>query len=195
MRISPCTFLKDFLRRHYPHQVTGRNSSSQPLFRLPGPLFNLLYHDFLLMSRVFRDAHMSLLWTCRTPSCWQVLSPRSDPPYYFFGEIAVSAVNNKHTADCIDLTRKGKMLSVVLTKNIRLMTRKKARRIGLFWRVIFLYKTNGVPGGIRTPDLLVRSQSLYPAELRARVFRRLDYYTISFLKKQGVNEKNTDFFC
>lgn len=25
----------------------------------------------------------------------------------------------------------------------------------------------GVPGGIRTPDLLVRSQSLYPAELQA----------------------------
>ena len=27
---------------------------------------------------------------------------------------------------------------------------------------------NGAPGGIRTPDLLVRSQTLYPAELRAR---------------------------
>lgn len=26
-----------------------------------------------------------------------------------------------------------------------------------------------VPGGIRTPDRLVRSQILYPAELRARV--------------------------
>src|SRR5271156_5167014 len=26
---------------------------------------------------------------------------------------------------------------------------------------------NGAPGGIRTPDLLVRSQTLYPAELRA----------------------------
>ena len=25
----------------------------------------------------------------------------------------------------------------------------------------------GTPGGIRTPDLLVRSQTLYPAELRA----------------------------
>ena len=61
MRISPCTFLKDFLRRHYPHQVTGRNSSSQPLFRLPGPLFNLLYHNFYELSsmnipRFFREA-------------------------------------------------------------------------------------------------------------------------------------------
>ena len=27
---------------------------------------------------------------------------------------------------------------------------------------------NGAPGGTRTPGLLVRSQSLYPAELRAR---------------------------
>ncbi len=27
---------------------------------------------------------------------------------------------------------------------------------------------DGTPGGIRTPDLLVRSQTLYPAELRAR---------------------------
>ncbi len=28
---------------------------------------------------------------------------------------------------------------------------------------------NGAPGEIRTPDHLVRSQVLYPAELRARV--------------------------
>jgi hypothetical protein len=31
-------------------------------------------------------------------------------------------------------------------------------------RLIF----NGAPGEIRTPDLLVRSQTLYPTELRAR---------------------------
>src|ERR1700676_3136118 len=29
-------------------------------------------------------------------------------------------------------------------------------------------KKNGAPGGTRTPDLLVRSQTLYPTELRAR---------------------------
>ena len=27
----------------------------------------------------------------------------------------------------------------------------------------------GGPGGIRTPDLLVRSQTLYPAELRSHI--------------------------
>ena len=27
----------------------------------------------------------------------------------------------------------------------------------------------GAPGGIRTPDLLVRSQTLYPTEPRARI--------------------------
>ena len=27
----------------------------------------------------------------------------------------------------------------------------------------------GAPGGIRTPDLLIRSQALYPAELRAHI--------------------------
>ena len=31
-----------------------------------------------------------------------------------------------------------------------------------------LGKSAGAPGGTRTPGLLVRSQSLYPAELRAR---------------------------
>ena len=33
---------------------------------------------------------------------------------------------------------------------------------------IFIY---GAPGEIRTPDHLVRSQVLYPAELRARITR------------------------
>ncbi len=31
----------------------------------------------------------------------------------------------------------------------------------------------GVPGGTRTPDLLVRSQSLYPAELQAHSLSQL----------------------
>ena len=30
------------------------------------------------------------------------------------------------------------------------------------------FPINGAPEGIRTPDLLVRSQTLYPAELRAQ---------------------------
>jgi hypothetical protein len=35
---------------------------------------------------------------------------------------------------------------------------------------------NGAPGEIRTPDPLVRSQVLYPAELRARRERREKTY-------------------
>ena len=43
---------------------------------------------------------------------------------------------------------------------------------------IFLYRgkllrkslvINGVPGGIRTPNLLIRSQKLYPVELQAQM--------------------------
>jgi hypothetical protein len=30
---------------------------------------------------------------------------------------------------------------------------------------------NGVPGGIRTPNLLIRSQKLYPVELQAQIFK------------------------
>ena len=36
------------------------------------------------------------------------------------------------------------------------------------WRVIPDLLKNGAPGEIRTPDQLVRSQLLYPAELQAR---------------------------
>ena len=35
----------------------------------------------------------------------------------------------------------------------------------------------GAPGEIRTPDLLLRRQSLYPAELRARIFK--DYTVVA----------------
>ncbi len=31
----------------------------------------------------------------------------------------------------------------------------------------------GMPGRIRTPDLLIRSQTLYPAELRAQTHSKL----------------------
>jgi hypothetical protein len=34
-----------------------------------------------------------------------------------------------------------------------------------------LLEKSGAPGGTRTPDLLVRSQTLYPTELRARRVR------------------------
>ena len=35
---------------------------------------------------------------------------------------------------------------------------------------LVLLRITGAPGEIRTPDLLVRSQALYPTELRARRF-------------------------
>ena len=40
----------------------------------------------------------------------------------------------------------------------------------------------GAPGEIRTPDRLVRSQVLYPTELRARIFTTLqtELYTTKF---------------
>jgi hypothetical protein len=36
------------------------------------------------------------------------------------------------------------------------------------FRILRFIGENGAPGEVRTPDLLVRSQTLYPAELRAR---------------------------
>src|SRR5271170_5029071 len=45
-------------------------------------------------------------------------------------------------------------------------------------RLVILNSQNyGAPGEIRTPDLLVRSQALYPTELRARKGR--EYYHIN----------------
>src|ERR1700735_2653438 len=41
-------------------------------------------------------------------------------------------------------------------------------------------KENGAPGEIRTPDPLVRSQMLYPAELRARCSKPLYYSELCF---------------
>ena len=45
----------------------------------------------------------------------------------------------------------------------------------------------GTPEGIRTPDLLVRSQTLYPAELIAQniyFFKTLEYYITIKIKNQ-----------
>ena len=44
-----------------------------------------------------------------------------------------------------------------------------------FERISFLYPQDGTPEGIRTPDLLVRSQTLYPAELLAHKSDRLSF--------------------
>ena len=45
------------------------------------------------------------------------------------------------------------------------------------------YWESGAPGGTRTPDLLVRSQTLYPTELRARRYQLL-YFTLLTLLLQ-----------
>ena len=42
-----------------------------------------------------------------------------------------------------------------------------------------------MPGGIRTPDLLVRSQSLYPAELQARLICLLLYTKYLIIQYNG----------
>ena len=42
----------------------------------------------------------------------------------------------------------------------------------------------GTPEGTRTPDLLVRSQSLYPTELPAHNAQAPKYISTLFLKKQ-----------
>ena len=59
----------------------------------------------------------------------------------------------------------------------------------------------GAPWGIRTHDLLIRSQTLYPAELRAHVsfsgccsLKQLNQYSISPKKKQGVFSSFFIFF-
>ncbi len=47
---------------------------------------------------------------------------------------------------------------------------------GMFWGV------NGAPGRSRTSDLLVRSQLLYPAELRAHIARGCNYTRITEIR-------------
>ena len=39
---------------------------------------------------------------------------------------------------------------------------------------MIVYWGIGVPEGIRTPGLLIRSQALYPAELRAHISKSLE---------------------
>ena len=45
---------------------------------------------------------------------------------------------------------------------------------------------NGAPWEIRTPDLLVRSQTLYPTELRARLKLKEDFQIIQYEKTSGL---------
>ena len=54
----------------------------------------------------------------------------------------------------------------------------------------------GTPKGTRTPDLLIRSQSLYPTELSAHVafLKRLDTISYIFKKSKYFFQKNQNFF-
>src|ERR1700738_4244523 len=53
------------------------------------------------------------------------------------------------------------------TKGWRKEGHHPRRRIGVAIKSFDLFDLAGAPGEIRTPGLLIRSQSLYPAELRA----------------------------
>ncbi len=58
----------------------------------------------------------------------------------------------------------------------------------------------GALQGIRTPDLLVRSQTLYPTELAAQInfftteFRLPKYINISYRKNQPYFQKKSNLF-
>ena len=56
----------------------------------------------------------------------------------------------------------------------------------------FGFECFGTPKGTRTPDLLIRSQSLYPTELPAhkRLINALAYNSTTVSKKQAFFEKN-----
>ncbi len=51
----------------------------------------------------------------------------------------------------------------------------------MHYQVVLFPDNNGVPEGIRTPDLLVRSQTLYPAELRAHVCNLANTYQCTII--------------
>ena len=53
---------------------------------------------------------------------------------------------------------------------------------------MFALRTFGDPVGIRTLDLLIRSQSLYPAELPSHVGMKADLHSVFFW--QGQKESN-----
>ena len=54
-----------------------------------------------------------------------------------------------------------------------------------------LLKRNGAPGVIRTPDLLVRSQLLYPAELRAHAAASIAIIPSRAQREQEILEGRT----
>ena len=67
----------------------------------------------------------------------------------------------RHPAECVLLLLLRPLLRRVQGAALPKNTQKKTAGRGL------LFRCNGAPGEIRTPDRLVRSQVLYPTELRA----------------------------
>src|ERR1700683_608746 len=67
------------------------------------------------------------------------------------------------------------------------LTLKTGRRTKIVTRLYQsnFIRLNGAPGEIRTPDLLIRSQSLYPAELRAHMRGLQDEAAWTYSDYQG----------
>ena len=56
-----------------------------------------------------------------------------------------------------------------ILKNVEMALTQTERQSHTASRIARILLMNGAPGEIRTPDLLVRSQALYPTELRAQL--------------------------
>jgi hypothetical protein len=70
-------------------------------------------------------------------------------------------------------SKPGRPLSKNVDKKLSLFTRKaRKRKKGV--NHVYSFDSLGAPGMIRTCDLLIRSQALYPTELRAR--REVGFY-------------------
>ena len=72
----------------------------------------------------------------------------------------------------------------------RIARKSKEKRPFLIEMTAFL----GTAEGIRTPDLLVRSQTLYPAELQPRLPQQLSHNTTARREMQVFFSKNFNFF-
>src|SRR5258708_37704730 len=81
-------------------------------------------------------------------------------------------------------------------------------RLRVFWKRLQVFDSreiSGAPGGTRTPDPLLRRQTLYPAELRARgneynhgnrfltIAAQVPAWAISQVRKQSAHAGNRHF--
>src|SRR4051812_48431964 len=86
-----------------------------------------------------------------------------------------SIFDRYHIVDEKDIQERGKKLARHLANQQRLVkegtVKGDTELSGIAQVAINSVAGNGAPGVIRTPDLLVRSQTLYPTELRAQQLR------------------------